>query len=129
PESGQIHYLKGLLESERGNSSQALAEFRKAAELDVKDTRARYALAEEIERSGGENSDAEFQHQVEQILAADPDNLATLLELSRISAKRGDATSLKSAVEKISSRSENWPPEVKQQLSALQAAVAGPAPR
>jgi Tfp pilus assembly protein PilF len=129
PESGQIHYLKGLLESERGNSAQALTEFRKAAELDPKDTRARYALAEEIERGGGENSDAEFRHQVEQILAADPDNLAALLELSRIAAKRGDATSLKSVVEKISRRSENWPPEMKQQLSALQAAVAGPDPR
>jgi Tfp pilus assembly protein PilF len=129
PEIAQIHYLKGLLESERGNSAQALAEFRKAAELDPKDTRAIYALAEEIERGGGDNSDAEFQHQVEQILAADPDNLAALLELSRISAKRGDATSLKSAVEKISRRSESWPPEVKQQLSALQAAAAGPDPR
>lgn len=129
PENGQIHYLKGLLESERGNSAQALQEFRKAAELDAKDERARYALAEEIERGGGENSDSEFQQAIEQILAADPDNLAALLERARIAAKRGDAASLKSAVEKISRQSGDWPPEVKQQLSALQAAVAGPDPR
>ncbi|HEY6972225.1 MAG TPA: FG-GAP-like repeat-containing protein [Candidatus Angelobacter sp.] len=129
PENSQIHYLQGLLESERGNSAQALQEFRRAAELDTRDGRARYALAEEIERGGGDNSDADFQRAIEQILAADPDNLAALLELARIAAKRGDVTTLRSAVTKISSRSENWPPEVKQQLAALQAAIAGPDPR
>jgi tetratricopeptide (TPR) repeat protein len=129
PQNNRIHYLQGLLESERGNSAQALAELHKAAELDPSDVHARYALAEEIERAGGENSDADVQYQIEQILATDPDNLAALLDLSRISAKRGDATSLKSVVEKISRLSQNWPPEVKQQLSALQTAVAGPDPR
>src|SRR5262245_36360282 len=44
PQNARIHYLQGLLESERGNSAQALAEFRKAAELDPRDARARYAL-------------------------------------------------------------------------------------
>lgn len=129
PENGQVHYLQGLLESERGNSAQALQEFRRAAELYPRNGRARYAFAEEIERGGGDNGDADFQHAIEQILAADPDNLAALLELGRIAAKRGDATTLKATVAKISSRSENWPPEVKQQLAALQAAVTAPDPR
>ena len=38
---------------------------------------------------------------MQKILAAQPDNLAALLELSRIAAKRGDAATLKSAVAQI----------------------------
>ena len=71
---------------------------------------------------------AEFQQLMQKILAAQPDNLAALLELSRIAAKRGDAATLKSAVAQISARSSAWPPEVQQQLAAVQAAAAGRGP-
>ena len=54
---------------------------------------------------------------MQKILAAQPDNLAALLELSRIAAKRGDAATLKSAVAQISARSSAWPPEVQHQLA------------
>ena len=47
----------------------------------------------------------EVQQLLQKILAAQPDNLAALLELSRIAAKRGDAATLKSAVAQISARS------------------------
>src|SRR6202035_105957 len=93
-------------------------------ELDPKNLRAAYALAEEIERQGAANSEAEVQQVMQKILAAQPDNLAALLELSRVAAKRGDATTLKAAVEQIAARSSAWPPEVKQHLAAVQAAAA-----
>ena len=129
PGNSQIHYLQGLLNSERGDSVQAIAEFRQAADLDPKNIRARYALAEETERAGGTNSDAEFQSALENILTAAPDNLAAQLELARVLAKRGDTAALKAIVDRIRARSLNWPPRTKEQLSALQAAVAGPDPR
>jgi tetratricopeptide (TPR) repeat protein len=125
PKNDQIYNLVGILESQRGNSTQAIADLRKAAELNPQNLRAIYQLAEETERLGGANSESEFQELIQKILAAQPDNLAALLELARISAKRGDAT-LKSAVAKISARSSTWPPEVQQQLAAVQAAAAGP---
>jgi tetratricopeptide (TPR) repeat protein len=125
PQNDQIYYLLGILEGERGNSTQAIAELRKAVELNPKNLRAAYALAEEIERQGDANSEAEVQQVLQKILAAQPDNLAALLELSRIAAKRGDAATLKSAVAQVSARSSAWPPEVQQQLTALQAAAAG----
>ena len=53
---------------------------------------------------------------MQKILAVQPDNLAALLELSRIAAKRGDARFVKSAVGKVSARSSTWPPEVQHQL-------------
>jgi tetratricopeptide (TPR) repeat protein len=126
PRSDQIYDLLGILEGQRGHSTEAIADLRKAVDLNPKNLRAAYALGEEIERQGDANSEAEFQQVIQKILAAQPENLAALLELSRISAKRGDAGTLKSAVAQISARSFAWPPEVQQQLATVQAAAAGP---
>ena len=124
-QNDQIYDLLGILEGQRGHSAEAIANLRKAVDLNPKNLRAAYALAEEIERQGDANSEAEFQQVMQKILAAQPDNLAALLELSRVAAKRGDAATLKSAVAQISARSSAWPPEVQQQLAAVQAATAG----
>jgi Tfp pilus assembly protein PilF len=121
----QVYDLLGILEADRGHSAEAIADLRKSVELNPKNLRAAYALAEEIERQGDANSEAEFQQVIQKILGAQPDNLAAWLELSRVAAKRGDAATLKSAVAEISARSSAWPPEVQQQLATVQAAAAG----
>ena len=126
PKNDHIYHLLGILESQRGNSAQAIADLRKAAELNPQNLRAIYQLAQEIERQGAANSESEFQELIQKILTAQPDNLAALLELSRIAAKRGDAATLKSAVAQISARSPAWPPEVRHQLAVVQSAAAGP---
>lgn len=123
PENDGIHYLLGLLESSRGRSTEAITALRKAVELNPRNLIAIYKLAEEVERQGDENGTAEFQRLVQQILAAQPDNVAALVELSRIAAKRGDAESLKSAVAKITTRSSGWPAEVQKQVVAVEAAA------
>ena len=125
PQNDQIYDLLGILEGQRGRSAEAIADLRKAVDLNPKNLRAAYALAEEIERQGDANSEAEFQAAIQEILKAQPDNLAALLELSRVAAKRGDAATLKSAVAKITARSSSWPAEVQQQLATVQAAAAG----
>ena len=124
-QNDQIYDLLGILEGQRGHSAEAIANLRKAVDLNPKNLRAAYALAEEIERQGDANSEAEFQQVMQKILSAQPDNLAALLELSRVAAKRGDAATLKSAVAQISARSSAWPAEVQQQLAVVQAATAG----
>ena len=125
PRNDHIYQLLGILEGDRGHSAQAIASLRKAVELNPKNMRAAYALAEEIERESDTNSEADFQRVIQTILAAQPDNLAALLELARVAAKRGDAGTLRSAVARISDQSSTWPAEVKQQLAAVQAAEAG----
>ncbi|MFZ0955949.1 MAG: FG-GAP-like repeat-containing protein [Candidatus Sulfotelmatobacter sp.] len=125
PHNDHIYDLLGILESDRGHSAEAIASLRKAVDLNPKNLRAAYALAEEIERQGDPNSQVEFQKVMQKILAAQPDNLAALLELARVAAKRGDARTLKSAVAQIGAQSSTWPAEVKQQLAAVQAAEAG----
>lgn len=124
PQNDQIYYLLGILEANRGHSQEADRDLRKAIEINPKHLRAAYQLAQQIEQQGGENNAAEFQRVMQGILSAQPDNLAALLEMGRMVAKQGDSSTLKSVVAKISSRSSSWPPEVQQQVAALQAAVS-----
>ena len=129
PQNDQLHYLSGVLESKRGNPSQAIVELRKAVELNPHNLRAMFLLAQEVERQGDANSEAEFQQLLQRILTEQPGNPAALLELGRAAAKRGDAQTLHSVLAQISARAATWPPEVQQQWTALQAAASGPDPR
>src|SRR5690349_1817507 len=117
PDNSNIYYLIGLLESMRGKSTEAIAALRKSVELDPKNLIATYKLAEEVERAGDEQ---EFQKLIQQIVSAQPDNLAALVELTRVSAKQGFEGTAKSALAKIQGHASNWPPEVQQQVTALE---------
>jgi len=129
PKNGEIFYLLGLVEAGRGKSADAISDFRKAVEVDPNNLVATYRLAEEIERQGDPNSDAEFEQLMQRIATAQPDNVAVLLELGRVAAKRGDTATLKQTVARIDARSRGWPPEIEEQLTALDAAANGPDPR
>src|SRR5689334_4470005 len=120
PDNSNIYYLIGLLESMRGKSTEAIAALRKSVELDPKNLIATYKLAEEVERAGDEQ---EFQKLIQQIVSAQPDNLAALIELTRVSAKQGFEGTAKSALAKIQGHASNWPPEVQQQVTALEQAM------
>src|ERR1700722_14809511 len=105
PKNDHIFYLLRILESNRGRSVEAIADWRKAVELNPQNLRATYQLAEEIERQGDAGSTEEVQRLVGKILAVQPNNLAALVELSRIAAKRGDAATLRATVERIEKQS------------------------
>ena len=119
-DNSHIYYLVGLLESSRGKIAEGITALRKAVESDPKNSLAIYKLAEEVEREG---NDEEFQRLVQKILTAQPDNIAALVELSRVAAKRNDNATLNSAVQKITAKSSAWPPEVQEQVKALTQAV------
>ena len=126
--NARIAYMLGLLESDRGNSAAAIENFRQAAARDPRNARVAYSLALEIERQGGPDSEAQFEQSMQQILAAQPKNLAALLELSRMAAKRGDAATLRTTVAAIAAQSSGWPQDAQQRLKDLEAAAAsGPA--
>jgi tetratricopeptide (TPR) repeat protein len=129
PDNGHIYMLQGVLESGRGKFPEAINALRKAVELDQKNLKASYMLAEQIERQGDETGLSEVQRLLQKILETQPDNLAALIELTRVSAKRGDAETFKNSLARINERSSNWPPEVHQQLDALNAAATEPDPR
>ena len=127
-DNDQIQYLIGLLESSRGHSDQAIAALKKALELNDKNLIATYKLAEETERLNTENSLAEFQSLIQKLLDAQPNNVAVLVEMGRIAAKRGDTQTLHATVSKLAARAANWPSEVQQQMSAVQTAANGSDP-
>src|SRR5580704_10008399 len=129
PKNDQILYSLGVLESKRGNPSQAIVELRKAVQINPHNVRAIYLLAQEVERQGDANGEAEFQQLLERILAEQPGNPAVLLEVGRVAAKRGEAQTLHSVVAQLSARATTWPAEVQPQWIALQAAATGPEPR
>ncbi|HEU0177543.1 MAG TPA: FG-GAP-like repeat-containing protein [Blastocatellia bacterium] len=129
PDNSQIEALLGLIESRRGKLPEAAAHLKRAVELDPKNLRALYALAQETERQGAETSDAEAQALLQKILETQPDNLAVLLDVTRLAAKRGDGETLKKTVAKLAEKSPSWPDEAKQQMAALQQAASGENPR
>ncbi|HEY7184080.1 MAG TPA: FG-GAP-like repeat-containing protein, partial [Blastocatellia bacterium] len=129
PDNSRIEVLLGLIESRRGKLPEATAHLKKAVELDPKNLRALYALAQETERQGAENSDAEAQALLQKILESQPDNLAVMLDVTRLAAKRGDGETLKKTVAKLAEKSPSWPEEAKQQMTALQQAASGENPR
>jgi len=124
-----IYYLLGLVEDGKGNSAGAIADLRKAIAINPKNLIATYKLADEIQRQGDADSDAQFAKLVQQIAAQQPDNLAVLLELARVSAKQGDGATLRQTVARIRAHAEGWPAPVMQQLEAVEAAAAGSDPR
>ncbi len=124
--SDSIEYLQGILESNRGNSPAAIPHLREAIRLNPKNLRATYLLALEIERQGDPDSEANFQQLIEQILKAQPNNMAALVELSRIGAKRGDSGALQAAIGRLSYLRDGWPTEALQQLDQLRISASGP---
>jgi Tfp pilus assembly protein PilF len=127
PKNDHIYYLLGILGSDRGDSANAITNLREAVKLNPSDLQAEYQLALEIERRGGTGSEDEFQQLITQILVTEPRNLAALLELSRIAAKRGDLATLRSAVNRIAAQSSTWPQDARDRLAQLQAAaLSGP---
>jgi len=129
PSNDRIYCLLGILESNRGNAAAAIGDLRQAVKLNPANLRANYQLALEIERQGGNDSEAEFQQIIQKILEKRPDNLAALLELSRIAAKRGDSASLQPTVARIAAQSASWPAAALQQLAALKSAAAAAPPK
>lgn len=129
PENGQIIALQGILESNRGRSAEAISYLRKAIEREPQNLQAAYSLAQEMERLGGDNSETETQGVLEKILATQPDNLAVLLEVTRLAAKRGDDATLRQTVSRLAANAAAWPAETREPLDALQAAANGSDPR
>lgn len=127
PDNSRIEALLGMIESRRGRLAEAIAHFEKAVALDGRNLKALYAIAQEREREGTDAGESEAQRRLGEILAIEPDNLAALIDLARIAAKRGDGDALNRAVTKLSENSSAWPEEAKAQMAELLSASSADA--
>ncbi len=129
PGNSQIEALLGLIESRRGKLPEAIVHLKRAVELDPANLRALYTLSQETERQGAGTGDADAQQLLQRILEAQPENLAVLLDVTRLAAKRGDGKTLKEVASKLTAKSVSWPASARQQMITLEQAAAGPNPR
>jgi tetratricopeptide (TPR) repeat protein len=124
PGNEQMWVLIGIVQSRQGRSAEAIDAYKRALALAPADLRTAYLLSQEIERQGAPNSDVESQRVVAALLAQRPDNLAVLLEMARLAARRGEGQVLHSALDRIGRDSAAWPAEVKEVLADVQGLAA-----
>jgi Tfp pilus assembly protein PilF len=108
PRNAAIERLRGLNDSRNGHLDRSVGRWRRAIELEPADLKAPFALAQDLERLGGPDNEAEAQRVLE-ALAGRSRNLAVQLEFARLAAKRGDAAGLQKALESLAPQSASWP--------------------
>ena len=123
PEDAAIQRLLALAETHRANMEVAIRHWRRALELDPDDLKAPFALAQELERQGGEANEAEAQRLLSSI-ASRSDNLAARLELARLAAKRGDRSALLDVLSALEQQATSWSPNARARLSAVRQAAS-----
>ncbi len=117
--------LLGVIESRRGKVDETLAHFTKAVALDPGNLKALYGLAQETERQNSAATDAKAHQLLEQILQKQPNNIAVLIDVVRLSAKRNDTDALKRAVASLAKSAPQWPAAAQQQFSVLEQQANG----
>jgi Flp pilus assembly protein TadD len=124
PDNSRIEALLGTIESRRGHTAEALSHFRRAVALDPSNLKALYSLAQETERQPASDSDAKAQQILEQILSKRPNNLAVLVDVIRLSAKRNDPAALRKELAGLEKNDSLLPDAARQRLALLKAQAA-----
>jgi tetratricopeptide (TPR) repeat protein len=126
PANVDIVMLAGRMEVARGRLDEAVARLRQAVSLDERGLQAPFALADELQRTGTPEADAEAAALYDALVMRAPTNLAVLLERARLAAKMTDATRLQDSVSRVATQADGWPAVAQEQLAALQQATAAP---
>ncbi|MQA28544.1 MAG: tetratricopeptide repeat protein [Luteitalea sp.] len=123
PESSEIAFLLGRMATMQGRLEEGIAHLRRAVDLNPRNLQARFTLVQEIERSSGQNADAEAQQELEELLGLEPDNLAVLVERTRLAAKRGEIAALGDSLARLGGLRAAWPATTIEHYDSLQRAV------
>ena len=126
PSNVDVVMLAGRMEVARGRLDEAVARLRRAAALDARALQPRFALADELQRTGTPEADAEAAGLYDELVALAPANLAVLLERARLAAKMSDRARLDDSVSRVAAQSAGWPDIAQEQLTALREAAAAP---
>jgi tetratricopeptide (TPR) repeat protein len=120
PGNSDLVLLAARMETARGRLDEGVAGLRRAAALDTRSLRARFALAEELTRLNTPPADQEAQTLLDELASLAPANLAIQLERARLAAKLRDAQRLRESVNAIGGDADSWSAQAKEQLSVVQ---------
>lgn len=123
PNNADINFLAAIIESRSGNVNESVTYLREAAGLNPSDLIIAYALADELERQDDAANSEEIISILNSILENQPDNLAVLLELVRISVKTDDNSNLEKAMASLAEEAKKWPPEIQRQFDEISQAI------
>ncbi len=124
PDNADAALLAGRMEIARGRLDDGVAHLRRAAELAPEALRPRFALAEEVERSGAADGDAQALALLDELVKLAPQNIAVLVDRARVAAKAGDLRRLNDSIARLKPMAANWPELAVQQYQELQTAVS-----
>ena len=123
PNNGDIVLLAARMDAARGQLDAAAARLRRAVELDPGSLRARFALADELQRLNTPEADTEALALLDEIIRRAPDNLAALIERARIAARRRDEARVRNSRDALAPLSGSWPEQAMEQFKSFQSAV------
>jgi tetratricopeptide (TPR) repeat protein len=121
--NADVVLLAARMEAARGRPDEAVLRLRRAVELDPEGLRARFALADELQRLNTAEADAEALALLDEIVRRAPNNLAALIERARIAARRHDQARLRNSREALVPMSPTWPPQALEQFKAFESAI------
>lgn len=119
PENADVLFLSSMIESRRGNISQAISFLEEAISSDSTDIRFHFALAKELEREGDNANSDQIRRHLIQINRIAPDNQVVLLELARLAVKEEDLDALEQYINSLSDLSEQWNAQNREQLDVI----------
>jgi len=123
PDNSAVVLLAARMEAARGRMDEAVARLRRAVELDPESLRARFALADELQRLNSPEADGEALALLDEIVRRAPNNLAALVERARIAARRRDEPRIRSSLEALTPLSTAWSAQALEQFKAFESAV------
>jgi Flp pilus assembly protein TadD len=124
PGNGEIVLLAARMDAARGRLDEAVVRLRRAVELDREGLRARYALADELQRLNSAEGDAEALMLLDEIVRQAPGNLAAVVERARIAARRRDESRLRASLDVLAPLSAAWPAQAQEQFKAFESAAS-----
>ena len=124
PDNSDLVLLAARMETARGRLDEGIAGLRRAALLDSRGLRARFALAEELSRLNTPEADKEAQTLLDELATRAPTNLAIQLDRARLAAKLRDAQRLRESVDAIGRDAASWSQQAREQFAVVQKAAA-----
>lgn len=123
PDSPEVALAEGFVARAQGNFSEAVKQFRRAAEKDPNNLKVLWLIAEVADQQRGADSDATRTEMYGRILATRPENVPALMEATRLAAQTKDSAKVTGYVATLMGQTAGFSERAKTLMAALKAAA------